>query len=62
MPAHSAGKGSDYRKVDQKKYADTLDRVFGHKCPSCSNYMEKLGGMYRCAGCESLHSKELDSK
>ena len=28
---HSAGKGSRYRKVDHKRYADNYEKIFGAK-------------------------------
>jgi len=30
---HSAGKGDSYRPVDQKKWAENWDRIFGKKKP-----------------------------
>jgi hypothetical protein len=31
MSKSDAGKGDDYRPVDQKKYGATFDRIFGEK-------------------------------
>lgn len=57
MPAHSAGKGSDYRPVDQKKYGHTYDKVFGRKCPKCGTFMEKLAGVYVCTTCTEVQEQ-----
>ena len=38
---HSAGKGDSYRPVDQKKWAENWDRIFGKKKPKKDSVTKK---------------------
>lgn len=49
---NEAGKGSEYRKVDPKKFRESMDRVFGKKCPKCGEVMDLLGGSLVCVKCK----------
>jgi hypothetical protein len=51
MPAHDAGKGSDYRIVDTKVFNENMDTIFGKHCPKCSCLMDKLGSKFVCLNC-----------
>jgi ribosomal protein S27AE len=50
MSASEAGKGDKYRKVNRKKYNDTMDKL-SKKCPNCGNALTKINSKLMCEKC-----------
>lgn len=57
MEMSAAGKGDDYRPTDINNYNNTLNEIFGKKCPVCNSYMSRINSKYICDNNKCNHEE-----